>query len=99
MIETIQKYGKFAVIRAKNDVLNGIQAVTKFLNAGVLKFHASCKETFKEFETYSWKEDSTVDAVIKENDHSMDQLRYFCYTVLRDELVYDDFMHITITRR
>ena len=86
MIETIQKYGKYAVVRADNDVLNGIQDVTKFLNAGALYFHKSCKNTFEEFETYSWDEDKPEDAVIKENDHSMDQLRYFCRTALRNEL-------------
>lgn len=86
MIETIQKYGKYAVVRADNDVLNGIQDVTKFLNAGALYFHKSCKNTFEEFETYSWDEDKQEDAVIKENDHSMDQLRYFCRTALRNEL-------------
>lgn len=86
MIETIQKYGKYAVVRADNVVLNGIQDVTKFLNAGALYFHKSCKNTFEEFETYSWDEDKPEDAVIKENDHSMDQLRYFCRTALRNEL-------------
>lgn len=86
MIETIQKYGKYLVVKADNDVLNGIQDVTKFLNAGVLYFHRSCKSTFEEFETYSWDEDSVEDSVIKENDHSMDQLRYFCRTALRSEL-------------
>ena len=86
MIETIQKYGQYLVVRADNDVLNGIQDVTKFLNAGALYFHRSCKNTFEEFETYSWDEDSAEDKVIKENDHSMDQLRYFCRTVLRNEL-------------
>lgn len=86
MIETIQKYGEHIVVKADNDVINGIQDVTKFLNAGVLYFHNSCKCTFDEFETYSWDEDSIEDAVIKENDHSMDQLRYFCRTALRNEL-------------
>lgn len=86
MIETIQKYGEFMAIRADNDVINGIQDVTKFLNAGALYFHKSCTETFKEFESYSWDEKSTTDAVIKDNDHSMDQLRYFCRTALRNEL-------------
>lgn len=86
MIETIQKYGKFMVVKADNDVLNGIQDVTKFLNAGCLYFHKSCKSTFEEFETYSWDEEKAEDAVIKENDHSMDQLRYFCRTALRNEL-------------
>ncbi|MBQ7670564.1 MAG: PBSX family phage terminase large subunit [Clostridia bacterium] len=86
MIETIQKYGEHIVVKADNDVINGIQDVTKFLNAGVLYFHRGCKNTFNEFESYSWDEDSVDDAVIKENDHSMDQLRYFCRTALRNEL-------------
>ena len=86
MIETIQKYGEFIVVRADNDVINGIQDVTKFLNAGVLFFHDSCKSTFEEFETYAWNEKSVEDAVVKENDHSMDQIRYFCRTALRSEL-------------
>ena len=60
--------------------------MTKFLNAGCLYFHKSCKSTFEEFETYSWDEEKAEDAVIKENDHSMDQLRYFCRTALRNEL-------------
>lgn len=86
MIETIQKYSEFLVVKADNDVLNGIQDVTKFLNAGCLYFHKSCKNTFMEFETYSWDEESEDDRVIKTNDHSMDQLRYFCRTALRGEL-------------
>ncbi|MCD8371787.1 MAG: PBSX family phage terminase large subunit [Clostridia bacterium] len=86
MIETIQKYGDYLVVKADNDVLNGIQDTTKFLNLGHLFFHKDCKNTFDEFGAYSWNEDSVEDAVIKENDHSMDQLRYFCRTVLRSEL-------------
>jgi len=86
MIETIQKYGKWAVVKADNDVLNGIQDVTKFLNAGCLYFATCCKNTFDEFETYSWDNKKTEDAVIKDNDHSMDQIRYFCRTALRNEL-------------
>lgn len=88
MIETIEKYAEWLVVRADNDVLNGIQDVTKFLNMGLLLFHESCKETFKELDQYSWDEESGEDAVIKEFDHSMDQIRYFCRTALRAELKY-----------
>lgn len=87
MIETIQKYAEWLVVPADNDVINGIQDVTKFMNLGLLFFNENCKETFKEFEQYSWDEDSEEDAVIKEFDHSMDQVRYFCRTVLRLELI------------
>ena len=86
-IETINKYSEYTVRRARNDVLFGIQVVTKFLNAGVLQFHESCKHTFKEFNSYAWDEEAKEDRVIKENDHAMDELRYFCLTVLRDELI------------
>ena len=88
MIETIEKYAEWLVVRADNDVLNGIQDVTKYLNMGLLLFHESCKETFKEFDQYSWDEESGEDAIIKEFDHSMDMIRYFCRTALRGELKY-----------
>lgn len=86
MIETIQKYSKYICVRADNDVISGIQDMTKYLNAKRLLFHASCVNTLNEFEAYSWDEKKTEDAVIKENDHSMDACRYFCRTVLRNEL-------------
>lgn len=86
MIETIQKYSEYIPVKANNDVINGIQDVTKFMNAGCLYFHNSCTNTFHEFESYSWDDKSVVDKVIKEDDHSMDQIRYFCRTVLRNEL-------------
>ena len=90
MIETIQKYGRWMCTGADNDVLNGIRDVTKFLNAGVLLFHESRTETFNEFEGYAWDEkkidEHGEDTVVKLNDHSMDQVRYFCRTALRGKL-------------
>jgi len=90
MIETITAHGRWFCVKADNDVLNGIQDVTTCLNIGALTFHESCTNTFKEFESYSWKEDAAdKDTVIKENDHSMDQIRYFCRSVLNQELRLD----------
>lgn len=71
-IETIKKYAKYIVKGADNDVLNGIQEVTKYLNYGLLQIHDSCVETIKEFEAYAWDEKAEDDTVIKENDHHMD---------------------------
>lgn len=82
-IETIKKYGRYIVKGADNDVLNGIQEVTKYLNYGLLEIHESCTETIKEFEKYSWNDDSNEDVVIKENDHHCDLVRYFIYGVVR----------------
>lgn len=82
-IETIKKHGKYICKGANNDVINGIQEVTKYLNYGLLKIHDSCTETLKEFEQYAWDDDNPEDAVIKENDHHMDLIRYYIYTVAR----------------
>lgn len=81
-IETIKKYAKYIVKGADNDVLNGIQEVTKYLNMGLLKIHESCVETLKEFEGYVW-DDKHDDEVIKENDHHMDLIRYYIWGIAR----------------
>lgn len=84
MKATIQKYGEYTCTDGNNDVINGIQEVTKYLNLGMLQIHDSCIETKKEFGAYAW-DDKAVgeDRVIKENDHHMDLIRYFIYTVAR----------------
>lgn len=81
-IQTIVKYGKYIVEGANNDVLNGIQEVTKYLNYGLITIHESCVETIKEFQQYAW-DDKNDDEVIKENDHHLDALRYYIYGVAR----------------
>lgn len=84
--ECIRRHGKFAVWNANNAVLDGIRLTGALLKAGKLKFHESCVKTFEEFGIYSWDSEASEDKVIKENDHSMDQCRYLCQTVLRREL-------------
>ena len=68
---------------ANNDVLNGIQEVTKYLNYGLYQVHDSSVETIKEYQQYAWDDKSVEDAVIKESDHHMDADRYLIYTVAR----------------
>lgn len=85
-IEVIKKHGKYIVKGANNDVLDGIRVVTTFLNKGMIKIHESCEDCISEFGLYCWDEESTEDAVIKENDHAMDDVRYYCYTFLRQRL-------------
>lgn len=82
-IQTIVKYGRYVVEGANNDVLNGIQEVTKYLNYGMLKIHESCTETIKEFQQYAWDDKSGEDRVVKESDHHMDLLRYYVYGIAR----------------
>ena len=82
-ITTIKKHGKFSVRKARNDVLNGIRTTMNLLENDRIFFCENCKYTIREFSLYRWDEKAKKDAVIKENDHAMDDIRYFCYTVLR----------------
>lgn len=88
MIEAIHKKGKYACVGGNNTVIPGIQTVTLFLNRGILKFHESCENTFREFRSYCWDSEASKkngeDVVIKQDDHAMDMIRYFCYTTLRE---------------
>lgn len=85
-IECIRRHGKFNVIKANNSVLDGIRLTGTLLQAGKLRFHESCENTFKEFGAYVWDDEVGEDAVIKENDHAMDMIRYFCATIMRKEI-------------
>lgn len=84
--ETLRRRGKFAVLDANNSVLDGIRLVGSLLLAGKLKFDPSCVHTFDEFGAYCWDDKSQTDAVIKDNDHAMDMVRYFAQTIMRREL-------------
>lgn len=80
---TVKRYGKFLVKDADNTVLDGIRLTATLIQSGHLYFHESCENTIEEFGAYIWDEDSTEDAVIKEYDHAMDAVRYFCQTIMR----------------
>lgn len=74
------------VLKANNDVMDGIRTVARFLKKGNIKIHRSCKDAINEFGLYSWNDKSVEDAVIKENDHAMDDIRYFCYTIMKKKV-------------
>lgn len=82
-IETIRRHGRFSVRKAKNDVLDGIRLTSTMLRAGIIQINSTCKDAIREFGLYRWDEESTEDKPIKENDHAMDDIRYFCSTVMR----------------
>lgn len=77
---------KFAVRQANNDVLDGIRRTAVYLRDGNIKIHRSCVNSIREFGLYRWDEKSTEDKVIKENDHAMDEIRYFCNTIMRHKV-------------
>ena len=81
-IECIRRHGKYRVIKAKNDVLDGIRRVSDALKGSFIRITPSCKDTMKEFSLYRWDSSHGKDSPVKENDHAMDDIRYFVSSVL-----------------
>ena len=79
-IATIRKHGRFNVRKAKNDVLDGIRVVSIKLSEQSIMINSTCTDSIREFGQYVWDEKSEKDAVIKANDHAMDDIRYFVNT-------------------
>lgn len=82
-IEVIRRHGRFTVKKAVNDVIPGILTTARMLQDDTVKIHRCCKNAIREFGLYRWDETKTVDTPVKENDHAMDDIRYFCQTILR----------------
>ena len=84
-IECIRRHGKFSVIPAKNDVVDGIRKVSDALKDKKIMFSPSCRDCIREFGLYSWDNTSAKDKPRKEYDHAMDDVRYFVTTVLSEQ--------------
>lgn len=80
-MELCKRRGAFPVIAGKNDVLSGISAVSEALFSGTIKIGEGCLDARREFSLYRWDENSKRDSVIKENDHAMDDIRYFVCSI------------------
>lgn len=87
-IAELRKRG-YKVIKANNDVLNGIRLVGMLLNLEMLIFSSSCTETIKEFASYIWDDKAAEhgeDKPVKQHDHGCDAVRYFVSTVLSSKV-------------
>ena len=81
-IETLRRKG-WRVIKAKNDVLSGIRQTSDALKEGRIVICEGCSDCLREMDSYVWDLSSgNHDRVKKENDHAMDDMRYFVATVL-----------------
>ncbi len=76
-IECIRRHGRFRAVAAKNDVISGIRRVADALGSKRIMIHESCVDCIREFGLYRWSEHGGADAPVKENDHAMDDVRYF----------------------
>ena len=83
--ETVLRHGRYPVLKADNDVVAGIHRVSRALQQAQIKIAPGCKDTLREFSLYQWDNSLRRDAPKKENDHAMDDIRYFVSTVLNGE--------------
>lgn len=86
-IAELKSRGYF-IKKANNDVIDGIRFVGSLLNKNKISFNSICVNTLKEFNAYIWDTKATnrgEDKPLKTNDHAMDAVRYFCYTVLKPD--------------
>lgn len=81
-IETIRRHGKFHVVPARNNVLDGVRKTAAALKQGQIRICKNCIDSIREFGLYRWAEGLAGDMPVKENDHAMDDIRYFVTTFL-----------------
>lgn len=75
----------FPVIKANNDVMDGIRFMGTCLNEDRICYVDSCVKTIEEFGEYVWDDKAVArgeDAPLKQSDHCMDADRYFAYTIM-----------------
>lgn len=80
-IEVIRRHGRFDVLPAKNNVQDGIRRVSTALKEGKIRICRCCSDCRREFGLYRW-ESTGRDIPRKEDDHAMDDVRYFTSTYL-----------------
>ncbi len=83
--ETLRRRG-WRVRKADNRVLSGIRLTARLLRSGRIVICEGCANAVREFSLYRWEPDGRgEDRVCKQNDHAMDEIRYFAATVAARE--------------
>ncbi len=84
-MEVLRRRG-WHVRKAKNDVLGGIRLTADALKNGHIVICHGCDDCLREMDAYVWDlSDGSRERVKKENDHAVDDMRYFVSTVLGQE--------------
>lgn len=76
----------YRVIKARNNVGEGIREMGQAIAEGRLSISGSCTDTLREFSLYCWDtaaQERGEDKPLKQNDHAMDMLRYCICTARR----------------
>ena len=84
-LTALRRRGKYRVRPADDAVLAGIRDVAAALHEGRIAVCENCEAALREFSLYRWDTESGEDRPVKENDHAMDEIRYFVRTMLRGD--------------
>lgn len=98
-IQTVKRHNRYRVIKAVNDVNSGINRVCQALKNDEIFISPNCTDAIREFSVYRWDNGIKKDAPKKENDHAMDDIRYFVSTVLYKQVRSDSFASVAIERK
>ena len=82
-IEALRRAG-FPVVRANNDVADGLRVTADLLKRRRIVICRNCESCLREIAAYRW-ESGGRDAPHKENDHAMDEMRYFAMSLAAGE--------------
>lgn len=80
-IALLRKQSWTKVVKADNDVLDGIRETATAMQIGAVRFSGKLNNLKNEAESYVWDDKATEDRPIKANDHLMDAVRYFVKTM------------------
>ena len=83
-IETLRREG-FTVVKAVNDVADGIRVTADLLKQRKIVLCRECGDCLREMEQYCWDERGGKDSPRKEHDHAMDEMRYFAMDVASED--------------
>jgi len=82
---TALRQAGFPVVKADNDVANGIRITAGLLKKGTIVLCDSCTDCLREIELYCWEDGGTKEKPRKEHDHAMDEMRYFAMDLAGEE--------------
>ena len=88
---------EFLVVKAINDVADGIRVAADFLKQGRMVICETCTDCLREMELYCWDERGGRDVPRKEHDHAMDDMRYFAMDLAAERL--GGFAAVCVERR
>ena len=80
-IALLRQSKKYKVRKADNAVLDGIRETATAMHKGLIKVSPECKDWIREAQGYVWDDSGVDDRPVKENDHALDETRYFVRTM------------------